>query len=57
MRLPARGHTKREIASDVMFSVSTVKNYVQHVIVKLGVSDRTQAAVRAVGLGLIEQIR
>ena len=57
MRLPARGHTNREIASDVMFSVSTVKNYVQHVIAKLGVSDRTQAAVRAVGLGLIEQIR
>jgi PAS domain S-box-containing protein len=57
IRLLARGRTNREIANDVMFSVSTVKNHVQHIIAKLGVSDRTQAAVRAVELGLIEQDR
>ena len=37
-----------------MFSVSTVKNHVQHIITKLDASDRTQAAVRAVELGLID---
>jgi DNA-binding NarL/FixJ family response regulator len=33
--------------------VSTVKAYVARIIAKLGVSDRTQAAVRAVELGLL----
>ena len=37
-----------------MFSVSTIKNHVQQLIVTLDVSDRTQAAVRATELGLIE---
>ncbi len=33
--------------------VSTVKNHVEHILAKLGVSDRTQAAVRAIELGLL----
>jgi PAS domain S-box-containing protein len=57
LRLLARGRTNREIANEVVFSVSTVKNHVQHIIAKLGVSDRTQAAVRAVELGLIDEDR
>jgi DNA-binding NarL/FixJ family response regulator len=57
LRFLARGRADREIANEVMFSVSTVKNHVQHIIAKLGVSDRAQAAVRAVELGLIEQDR
>ncbi|MFH1141311.1 MAG: LuxR C-terminal-related transcriptional regulator [Chloroflexota bacterium] len=32
----------------------TVKKHVQNVIQKLGVSDRTHAAIRAAGLGLAE---
>jgi hypothetical protein len=32
--------------------VSSVKIHVQNIISKLGVSDRTQAAVRAIELGL-----
>lgn len=56
LRLLARARTNREIAEHLMLSVSTVKNHAQHVIIaKLGVSDRTQAAVRAVELSLIEQ--
>jgi PAS domain S-box-containing protein len=55
LRLLALGRTNREIAREMMFSVSTVKNHVQHIITKLDASDRTQAAVRAVELGLIEQ--
>ena len=34
------------------YSVGTVKNVVQRVIEKLGVSDRTQAAVYAVRAGI-----
>jgi PAS domain S-box-containing protein len=54
LRLLALGRTNREIAREMMFSVSTVKNHVQHIITKLDPSDRTQAAVRAVELGLID---
>lgn len=54
LRLLALGRTNREIAREMQFSVSTVKNHVQHIIIKLDASDRTQAAVRAVELGLID---
>lgn len=50
--LLARGRTNQEIARNLLVSVSTVKKHVQHVIAKLRVSDRTQAAVRAIELGL-----
>jgi len=42
------GRTNGEIATDLHYSVGTVKNAVQRIIEKLGVSDRTQAAVYAV---------
>jgi DNA-binding NarL/FixJ family response regulator len=54
LRLLALGRTNGEISQELMFSVSTIKNHVQQLIVKLDVSDRTQAAVRATELGLIE---
>ena len=54
LRLLALGLTNREIAREMMFSVSTVKNHIQHIITKLDASDRTQAAVRAVELELID---
>jgi DNA-binding NarL/FixJ family response regulator len=47
------GHTNREIAQLLSLSVGTVKIHVEHIIAKLGVSDRTQAAVRAVESGLL----
>jgi DNA-binding NarL/FixJ family response regulator len=47
------GHTNREIAQQLSLSVGTVKIHVEHIIAKLGVSDRTQAAVRAVESGLL----
>ena len=53
LRLLARGYTNREIAESMKFSVGTAKINVQHIINKLGVSDRTQAAVLAVEIGLI----
>lgn len=48
------GKTNREIAAALTLSVGTVKSHVEHIIAKLGVSDRTQAAVRTVELGLLE---
>jgi DNA-binding NarL/FixJ family response regulator len=54
LRLLAQGQTNREIAGALVVSVGTVKVHVEHIIAKLGVSDRTQAAVRAVALGLLD---
>ena len=51
--LMARGFTNPQIAKALLYSVSTVKAAVQSVTAKLGVSDRTQAAVRAIELGLV----
>jgi DNA-binding NarL/FixJ family response regulator len=49
----ARGHTNRRIAEELVLSVGTVKTHVHRIIGKLGVSDRTQAAVRAIKIGLV----
>jgi DNA-binding NarL/FixJ family response regulator len=53
LALVVDGQTNREIAAKLSLSVGTVKIHVEHIIAKLGVSDRTQAAVRAVELGLL----
>lgn len=49
----ARGMTNPQIARHLVLSSGTVKIHVQRIIRKLGVSDRTQAAVRAIELGLL----
>lgn len=49
----ALGRTNQEIAANTKFSFGTVKHRVQQITCKLGVSDRTQAAARAVELGLL----
>ena len=48
------GLTNAEIASRLFLSEGTVRNYVSSVITKLGVVDRTQAAVLAVRQGIVE---
>jgi DNA-binding NarL/FixJ family response regulator len=53
LRLLAQGQTNPQIARELVVSPGTVKNHVRHIIAKLGVSDRTQAAVRAMELGLL----
>ena len=53
LQLLTKGQTNREIARELTVSVSTVKIHVEHILDKLGVSDRTQAAVRAIELGLV----
>ena len=53
LRLLAQGQTNREIARALQVAPGTVKGHVEHIIAKLGVSGRTQAAVRAIELGLL----
>jgi len=53
LRLVAEGKTNAEIGQSLFVSVGTVKVHVERIINKLGVSDRTQAAVRAVELGYL----
>jgi DNA-binding NarL/FixJ family response regulator len=47
------GQTNKKIAEELEISYETVKEHVQHILRKIGVSDRTQAAVWAVRKGLI----
>ena len=51
--LLAQGQSNPEIARNLVVSRGTVKVHVQHIISKLGVSDRTQAVVRALEMGLV----
>jgi DNA-binding NarL/FixJ family response regulator len=48
LRHLANGLTNKEIAEAMHISYETVKEHVQHILRKLGVTDRTQAAVWAV---------
>lgn len=49
----ALGLSNKEIALALGISYETVKEHVQHILRKLGVADRTQAAVWAVRRGLV----
>jgi DNA-binding NarL/FixJ family response regulator len=49
----ARGASNKEIADQLFIAEGTVKNHVTHILGKLGVRDRTQAAVKARDLGLL----
>ncbi|WP_223833107.1 response regulator [Streptomyces venezuelae] len=53
LRLLARGGTNREIAAELYLSEGTVKNHVSRVLARLGLRDRTQAALHARDLGLL----
>jgi DNA-binding NarL/FixJ family response regulator len=53
LRLLAQGYSNPEIAQQVHLAAGTVRNYVSTILQKLGVGDRTQAAVVALQRGLI----
>jgi DNA-binding NarL/FixJ family response regulator len=53
LRLLGEGLTNTEIAQRLFLSTGTVRNYVSAVLEKLGVSDRTQAAIIAMRHGLV----
>lgn len=51
--LLAHGKSNKEIATELSLSGTTVKGYVSDLFLKLGVNDRTQAALMAVRYGLV----
>lgn len=53
LRQLAYGLTNKEIAQALHISYETVKEHVQHILRKIGVTDRTQAAVWAVRKELV----
>jgi DNA-binding NarL/FixJ family response regulator len=53
LRLLASGASNREIAAHLVLAEGTVKNHVTNILAKLGVNDRTQAALKARDLGLV----
>jgi DNA-binding NarL/FixJ family response regulator len=54
LRLVARGLSNADIAQRLFLTEGTVRNYVSQVLAKLGVTDRTQAAVIALRHGLVD---
>ncbi|HRV94178.1 MAG TPA: LuxR C-terminal-related transcriptional regulator [Anaerolineae bacterium] len=54
LRLLVEGLTNHGIAHTLVLSPATVKSYLQTIFKKLDVSDRTQAAVKAIRLGLVK---
>jgi len=52
--LIGRGYANKRIALELGLAEKTVKAHVGHVLAKLGVSDRTQAAIAAVRAGLVD---
>lgn len=52
LTLIAKGKTNKEIASELLISSKTVRNHVTNILGKLNLSNRTQAATYAAGIGL-----
>lgn len=50
----ATGASNREIANALYITEGTVKNHITNILGKLGVRDRTQAALKAKDMGLLE---
>jgi two-component system, NarL family, response regulator LiaR len=55
--LLARGLSNADIARKIFLSEGTVKNYVSSIFEKLGVNDRTQAAIYAIQYGLADHLK
>ena len=53
LRLVATGASNKEIAAALVIAEGTVKNHVTNILGKLGVRDRTQAALKVKELGLV----
>jgi DNA-binding NarL/FixJ family response regulator len=55
LNLVARGLSNKEIADRLFLAEGTVKNHVSTILSKIGVRDRTQAALQARQLGILEE--
>lgn len=54
LRLLAQGKSNQDIADELFIGIKTVKFHVTNILAKLGVEDRTQAAIYAYKNGLAE---
>ncbi len=54
LRLLAQGLSNADIAQQLYLTEGTVRNYTSDIFKKLGVSDRTQAAIAAIRYGLVD---
>jgi NarL family two-component system response regulator LiaR len=54
LKLIAAGKSNQEVADELFIGIKTVKFHVTNVLAKLGVEDRTQAAIYAFKHGLVE---
>ena len=52
--LLGRGMSNRELADTLVVSEKTVKTHVSNILMKLGLHDRTQAALLAVREGVVD---
>lgn len=55
LRMLVKGYNNPEIARRLYLAPGTVRNYVSIIFQKLGVSDRTQAAMLAIKRGLVSE--
>lgn len=55
LKLIAKGKSNQEVADELIIGVKTVKFHVTNILAKLGVEDRTQAAIYAFKQGLAEE--
>jgi two-component system NarL family response regulator len=53
LELVARGMSNKEIGATLFLTEDTIKTHLRHAFAKLGVSDRTEAAMLAVQKGII----
>jgi two-component system NarL family response regulator len=53
LRQIVAGHSNKEIVADLKISEATVKMHIANLLTKLGVLDRTQAAIEAVRQGIV----
>ena len=54
LRLLAKGYANKEIAQELIIGEKTVKTHVSNILAKLNVPSRTQAALYAVRIGLVD---
>ena len=55
LRLVAQGKSNQDIADDLIIGIKTVKFHVTNILGKLGVEDRTQAAIYAYKMGWLSK--
>jgi DNA-binding CsgD family transcriptional regulator len=54
LSLIVQGYTNRQIAEELYLSQGTLRLHIEHIMVKLGVSNCTQTAVKALQLGILD---